>query len=90
MGSFGIHVVNPQLSPTFWLGYLLNIRNRNAVEAAFQCVFMLRAYEGVSDARTDIAQHINLYNSERGRLILGDKPSKQFWLSTLQPLREAA
>ena len=50
----------------------------------------LRAYDSVSDARTDIAQYISWYNSERGHSSLGDKTPEQVWLSNLQPLREAA
>ncbi len=50
----------------------------------------LRAYDSVKDARTDIAQYINWYNSERGHSSLGDKTPEQVWLSSLQPLREAA
>ena len=50
----------------------------------------LRAYDSVRDARTDIAQYINWYNSERGHSSLGDKTPEQVWLSSLQPLREAA
>jgi putative transposase len=50
----------------------------------------LRAYESVSDARTDIAQYISWYNSERGHSSLGDKTPEQVWLSNLQPLRETA
>ena len=50
----------------------------------------LRAYDSVKDARMDIAQYINWYNSERGHSSLGDKTPEQVWLSSLQPLREAA
>jgi len=50
----------------------------------------LRAYDSVSDARTDIAQYISWYNSERGHSSLGDKTPEQVWISNLQPLREAA
>ena len=37
----------------------------------------LRAYDSVRDARTDIAQYINWYNSERGHSSLGDKRPDQ-------------
>jgi len=68
--------------PSLWYG-------RQGAGHKYERVY-LRAYDSVSDARTDIAQYISWYNSERGHSSLGDKTPEQVWLSNLQPLREAA
>ena len=50
----------------------------------------LRAYGSVAAARTDIAEYIDWYNSERGHSSLEDKTPEQAWLSGLPLLKEAA
>jgi hypothetical protein len=41
MHSFGIqHVINPQLSPTFWVGKLVRANHRIQVQAAFQAMLL--------------------------------------------------
>jgi putative transposase len=50
----------------------------------------LRAYDSVSDARKDIAQYIDWYNTERGHSSLDGKTPAQVWFNSLQPLDKAA
>lgn len=50
----------------------------------------LRAYESVSQARQDIAQYIDWYNTERGHSSLDGKTPEQVWLSSMPPLNKAA
>jgi putative transposase len=50
----------------------------------------LRAYDSVSQARQDIAQYIDWYNSERGHSSIDDKTPEQFYLSGLPTMKQAA
>lgn len=50
----------------------------------------LRAYDGVSAARTDIAQFIDWYNTERPHSSLGDETPDQTYWELLPKLQEAA
>jgi putative transposase len=50
----------------------------------------LRAYDGVSAARADIAQFIDWYNTERPHSSLGDETPDQTYWALLPAMREAA
>lgn len=50
----------------------------------------LRAYDGVSAARADIAQFIDWYNTERPHSSLGDETPDQTYWALLPAMGEAA
>jgi putative transposase len=51
----------------------------------------LRAYDSVSEARADIAQYVDWYNTRRphSSLANGQTPDRTYW-QLLPPLRQAA
>ena len=50
----------------------------------------LRAYDSVSEARKDIAQYIEWYNSERGHSSIAGKTPTQFHVAGLRDIKKAA
>ena len=50
----------------------------------------LRAYDTVREAKEDIAQYIDWYNTDRGHSSLRGKTPEQVWLAGMPPLQEAA
>ena len=55
----------------------------------YECVY-LKAYESVSQARSDITRHIECYNTERGHSSLDGQTPNEAWASGLPFMREAA
>jgi putative transposase len=50
----------------------------------------LRAYDTVREAKEDIAQYIDWYNTDRGHSSLQGKTPEQVWLAGMPTLQEAA
>ena len=50
----------------------------------------LRAYDTVREAKEDIAQYIDWYNTDRGHSSLQGKTPEQVWLASMPTLQEAA
>jgi putative transposase len=71
-------------------GVQLSMDGRGAWRSIKYKRVYLRAYDSVSVARTDIAQYIKWYKSERDHSSLGDETPEQVWLSNLPPRKEAA
>lgn len=55
----------------------------------YECVY-LKAYESVSQARSDIDRYIDWYNTQRGHSRHDGKTPQQVWLAGLPALKEAA
>ena len=55
----------------------------------YECVY-LKAYESVSEARSDIARYIDWYNAERCHSSHDGKTPDEVWLAGLPELREVA
>lgn len=55
----------------------------------YECVY-LKAYESVSQARSDIARYIDWYNAERGHSSHAGQTPDEVWLAGLPELQEVA
>lgn len=55
----------------------------------YECVY-LKAYESVSQARSDIARYIDWYNAERGHSSHGGQTPEEVWLAGLPELQKVA
>jgi putative transposase len=55
----------------------------------YECVY-LKAYESVSQARSDIGRYIDWYNGQRGHSSHDGKTPELVWLAGLPALKEAA
>lgn len=55
----------------------------------YECVY-LKAYESVSQARSDIGRYINWYNAERGHSSHDGQTPDEVWLAGLPELQEVA
>ena len=55
----------------------------------YECVY-LKAYESVSQARSDIDRYIDWYNTQRGHSSHDGKTPQQVWLAGLPAIKEAA
>lgn len=55
----------------------------------YECVY-LKAYESVSQARSDIARYIDWYNAERGHSSHDGQTPDEVWLAGLPEVQEAA
>ena len=55
----------------------------------YECVY-LKAYANVSAARTDIAQYMNWFNTDRGHSSINDVTPQQAYLNLLPQLNKAA